>query len=276
LGTKEQTDSKCGINVTETNVKKTILNTNMKKIVLVFVTVLITVSGFAQKTADIGIWGGTSMYIGDMDDAPPMETFNLNFGGYFRYNFNARVALRAMILTGKFSADGMIEDVPWSYSKSVQDISLQVEINYLKYLLGVKNTPFTSYVMGGLGVAYYPYQLDPALIATFNPGHPMFNSSTPPTQIKESVVATTIPFGIGFKFNMGERWGIGIEYQMRKMFYDKLDDLDDPIAFVDEDGQDHYYTDQWHNNDWSGYLGMHVTYKIYIGKKACPAYDSKQ
>ena len=37
-----------------------------------------------------------------------------------------------------------------------------------------------------------------------------------------------------------------------------------------------YYTDQWHNNDWSGYLGIHVTYKIYIGKKACPAYESKE
>jgi hypothetical protein len=265
-----------GINVTETNVKKTILNTIMKKLVLVFVAVWITVSGFAQKTADIGIWGGTSLYIGDVDDSPPLETFNLNVGGYFRYNFNARVALRAMFLTGSISADGMIEDIPWSFKKSVQDISVQVEVNYLKYFLGVKNTPFTSYVMGGLGVAYYPYELDPALIATFNPGHPMFNTGQPVTQIKESVIATTIPFGIGFKFNMGHRWGLGIEYQMRKMFFDKLDNLDDPIAFVDEDGNDVFYTDQWHNNDWSGYLGVHVTYKIYIGQKACPAYESKE
>ena len=260
----------------ETIVKETILNTIMKKIVLVFVAVLITVSGFAQKTADIGIWGGTSTYIGDMNEAPPLEAFNLNLGGYFRYNFNARVALRAMFLSGKFAADGVIEGKQWSFTKSVQDISLQIEINYLKYFLGVKNTPFTSYVMGGLGVAYYPYELDPGYIATFNPIHPMFNTGGTVASVKESVVAATIPFGIGFKFNLGERWGLGLEYQMRKMFNDKLDDLNDPIAFVDEDGNNNYYTDQWHNNDWSGYLGLHITYKIYIGKKACPAYDSKQ
>ena len=89
-------------------------------------------------------------------------------------------------------------------------------------------------------------------------------------------IAATIPFGFGFKFNLGERWGLGIEYQMRKMFLDKLDNLDDPIAFVDDEGKEHYYTDKWHNNDWSGYLGMHVTYKLYIGKKACPTYESKE
>ncbi len=252
------------------------MNTNMKKIALVFVAVWITVSGYAQKTADIGIWGGTSTYFGDVNNAPPLNTFNLNFGGYFRYNFNARVAMRAMILSGKFAAKGSIEGVPWAFNKSVQDISLQVEINYLKYILGVKNTPFTSYVMAGLGVAYYPYELDPAMIATFNPDHPMFHNGRPLVKTKESVVAPTIPFGFGFKFNLGERWGLGIEYQMRKMFVDKLDNLDDPIAFVDEDGKEHYYNDNWHNNDWSGYLGMHITYKIYIGKKACPAYESKQ
>ena len=262
--------------MTETNVKRTILNTIMKKIVLVFAAVWMTVSGFAQKTADIGIWGGSSIYIGDMNDAPPLETFNLNLGAYFRYNFNSRVALRAMILSGAFSADGAIEEQHWSFSKSVQDISLQIEINYLKYFLGVKNTPFTSYIMGGLGIAYFPYKVDPATIATFNPDHPMFLNPNLPNEIKESVIAPTIPFGFGFKFNLGERWGLGIEYLMRKTFVDKLDNLDDPIAFVDEDGDKNYYTDQWHNNDWMGYLGMHVTYKIYIGKKACPAYDSKQ
>jgi len=243
----------------------------MKKIVLVFAAVCITISGFAQKTADIGIWGGTSGYFGDMDEANAFQPFNLNFGGYFRYNFNARVALRAMVLTGKFSKEGTIENEYWSFNKNVQDISLQVEINYLKYILGVKNTPYTSYVTAGLGVAYFPYELDPARIALFNATHNKGRD-----QLKESVVTTTIPFGIGFKYTLGKRLGMGIEYQMRKLFSDQLDDLDDPLAFIDSDGKEVTYNDQIHNNDWSAYLGVHVTYKIYIGKKACPAYESKQ
>lgn len=243
----------------------------MKKIVLVFAAVWITVSGFAQKTADIGIWGGTSLYYGDLDEANPLQTFNLNYGAYFRYNFNSRVALRAMILSGTFSSDGLIEGVPAAFNKSVQDLSLQVEINYLKYILGVKNTPYTSYVMAGLGIAYFPYEMDPAVIATFNPDHNKGN-----TAIKESVLANTIPFGIGFKYNLGTRLGMGIEYQMRKMFLDKLDNLDDPLAYINGEGKQVVYNDGVHNNDWSGYLGIHITYKIYIGKRACPAYDRKE
>jgi opacity protein-like surface antigen len=245
----------------------------MKKILLVFAVVWITVSGNAQVTADIGIWGGSSVCLGDMDETNPLQPLNLNFGGYFRYNFNARVGLRAMFLTGTFSDEGMIEGVPATFSKSVQDFSLQVEINYLKYILGVDKTPFTSYVMAGIGVAYFPYEMNPAFIASFNPVHNKGSAI-----VNESVVTTTIPFGIGFKYSLGQRLGIGIEYQMRKLFSDKLDNLDDPLAYITTVNgiqEEVTYTDKIHNNDWTGYLGIHLTYKIYIGKRACPAYESR-
>jgi hypothetical protein len=63
---------------------------------------------------------------------------------------------------------------------------------------------------------------------------------------------------------------------MRKTFLDKLDNLDDPLAHINGEGKEVVYNDAGHNNDWSGYLGIHITYKIYIGKKACPAYESKE
>ena len=65
---------------------------------------------------------------------------------------------------------------------------------------------------------------------------------------------------------------------MRKLFSDKLDNLDDPLAYKTNIAgveKEIIYTDMIHNNDWSGYVGLHLTYKIYIGKKACPAYESK-
>ncbi len=247
----------------------------MKKILLVFVAVCITVSGKAQISADIGVWGGTSVYFGDLDETNPLQPLTPNFGGYFRYNFNSRVGLRVMFLTGNISGEGIIESADTSFSKAVQDISVQVEINFLKYILGVEKTPYSAYVTAGIGVAYFPYDMDPNFIASFNPQH---NKGSYP--VNESVMAPTIPFGIGFKYSLGQKLGIGIEYQMRKMFSDKLDNLDDPLAYVvynsDASVKDEIkYTDTIHNNDWSGYLGIHLTYKIYMGKKACPAYESK-
>lgn len=246
----------------------------MKKIGLVFIAVVLTVSGFAQKTADIGIWGGSSSYWGDIQDAPPIQTFNLNVGAYFRYNFNARVALRTMFITGNHSAEGMMEGVDWDFSKIAQDISVMMEINFLKYIMGDRKTAFTPYIMAGLGVMYFPYTLtaqDIGQLSIMNPGNPLLN---PATELNESVIAPTIPFGFGVKFMLGERLGIGAEYQLRKLMNDKLDNLDDPLAF-EKEGEVYKYTDFGHNNDWPGFLGIHLTYSINLDRKACPAYDRK-
>jgi len=93
--------------------------------------------------------------------------------------------------------------------------------------------------------------------------------------IEESVITPSIPLGFGIKFNIGMRMGIGIEYQIRKILTDKLDNLDDPLAFKNSAGELITYTDLVHNNDWPGFLGIHLTYKVYLGQKACPAYDVK-
>jgi len=262
----------------EIRVKKTKLNANMKKLALVFAIVLITISGHAQKTADIGIWGGSSTVWGDMDDNAAFQTFNLNFGAYFRYNFNARVALRAMFLTGKMAREGEVEESLWNFDKSTQDLTLQVEINYLKYILGKKKLRFSPYVTAGIGIAYFSYTFRPEMIYPFNPGHPEIEIDNDGKFIapgEKSEMAPTIPFGFGFKYTIGERFGFGVEYQMRKYTSDRLDDLDDPLAF-ERNGEVVSYNQGSHNNDWVGYLGVHLTYKIYIGKKACPAYESKQ
>ena len=266
--------------MSETIVKETNLNTKMKKLILVFAIVLVTLSGHAQKTADIGIWGGTATVWGDMDDNTPFQTFNLNFGAYFRYNFNARVGLRAMFLTGKMSREGLVENADWNFDKNVQDLTVQAEINYLKYVLGAKKMRFSPYVTLGFGISYFAYNFRPEEIYAFNPDYPelLYNAggNLVVNPYEESLVVPTLPLGIGFKFAVGKRLELGIEYQMRKYMSDKLDDLDDPLAFNNGMEGTVNYTTQNHNNDWSGYLGVHVTYKIYIGKKACPAYESKE
>lgn len=266
--------------MSKTIVKETNLNTSMKRLALVFAIVLITLSGHAQKTADIGIWGGTATSWGDMDKNTPFETLNLNFGAYFRYNFNARAGLRAMFLTGNVSREGYVENAEWAFDKGVQDLTVQAEINYLKYVLGSKKMKFSPYVTFGLGVSYYTYNFRPEDIWTFNPDHPELTYTAAGDLVvddrEESLVVPTFPFGIGAKWAIGQRLGVGVEYQMRKHMSDKLDDLDDPLAFVSDMGETINYTTQNHNNDWVGYLGVHVTYKIYIGKKACPAYQSKE
>jgi hypothetical protein len=123
--------------------------------------------------------------------------------------------------------------------------------------------------MGGVGVMYYPYNLDPAAIRRFNPNH---NKGI--AEVEESVIGLTVPFGMGIKTHLGKRFGIGLEVLFRKLFNDKLDNLDDPLAHTNPTG-DISYTDFMHNNDYTAYLGINITYKIFLGKEVCPAYESK-
>jgi len=90
----------------------------MKKSFLVLIAVLLTVSGFAQKTADIGIWGGASTYWGDMAEIDYSKSVNPLYGAFFRYNFNARTGIRMMYLTGNMSATGMMENQLWDFTGS--------------------------------------------------------------------------------------------------------------------------------------------------------------
>lgn len=243
----------------------------MRKLILWIAGIILSVSGFSQVTADIGVWGGGSGYAGDIENSNLSPNTLPMFGAYYRYNFHQRISARLMFLTGKVAFGGEFQNYPWEFEKGVQDLTLQGEVNYLKYMLGNKKASFTSYVTGGVGVMYYSYTRQPELIGLFNPSH-----NKGEAEGDESVMTMTLPFGMGFKFNIGKRLGLGMEYQVRKIFDDRLDDLDDPLAHFNQLGDEVTYSDFVHNNDWTGFLGVHLTYKIYLGSKPCPAYDIKK
>jgi hypothetical protein len=253
----------------------------MKRIFLLALGLFLAVSGYTQRTADIGIWGGGSNYMGDLENQT-FTTFGLpTLGAYFRYNLHYRTSIRAMFLTGRIAGRGTVQGHEFisqpeseasyeGFSKLFQDFTVQAEINYLRYMTGNSKASFTSYLTAGIGVMHFPYEYDPVFMNMINP-----RTNKGDAVKKGSVITPTIPFGMGFKFNVGSRMGIGLEYQMRKLFSDKLDNLDDPYAHFNLDNIEVTYRDMYHNNDWAGYLGLHITYKIYMGSKPCPAYDVK-
>lgn len=245
----------------------------MRKVLLLIAGIMLAASGYSQVSADIGVWGGGLGYMGDIE-AKTLTKFNFPaFGAFFRYNFHPRTSARIMFISGSISGEGPFQKSNWQFpesgTKGVQDLSFQAEFNYLRYMIGNKKASFSSYVTAGLGFTYYPYDLN--RMYSELEGIPVPQGVDP----AGSALTTSLPFGIGFKFNVGKRMGLGVEYQMRKIFDDRLDDLDDPLAHMSGlPGVS--YTDSFHNNDWTGFLGVFLTYKVYLGNKACPAYDRKQ
>jgi hypothetical protein len=85
-----------------------------------------------QQTADIGLFGGGAVPISDYSKLKIGQSVNLNYGGFYRYNFNSRYSLRINALYGKVGASGYLDNEQSliSFNKSVVDLGAYFEINY--------------------------------------------------------------------------------------------------------------------------------------------------
>ena len=240
----------------------------MKQILAIFLIGFLAIEAFGQPSVDIGIFGGAGTYFGDMTKIDFVKSVNPAYGGFVRYNFNPRFGLRFNVINGTIGAEGNFDQEVWKFNKNVMDISLLFEFNYLKYIVGDKITPWSTFIFFGLGLQTYNYEMDQAKLAPIvDPTY--FNNP----DFSGPVMTPTLPFGLGVKYNLSKRCGIGIEGGLRKTFSDKLDNLDDPMSYsymnsntppVDVQVK---YTDQWHNNDWTAYAGIHLVYKLIYGNK---------
>jgi opacity protein-like surface antigen len=227
----------------------------MKQLLVIFLIGFLAIKALAQPSVDIGVFGGAGTYFGDMTKIDFQKSLNPAYGGFVRFNFNPRYALRFNVINGTIGAEGEFDYQPtnpnptdnfWSFNKNVLDISLNFEWNYLKYIVGDKETHWSTFISGGVGMQTYKYITN---------------------GIDGSEISPTIPFGLGVKYNLSRRWGIGLEAGMRKSFSDKLDNLDDPLSYIDADNVQIKYTDQFHNNDWTSYMGIHLVYKLIYGNQ---------
>lgn len=231
----------------------------MKQLLVIFLIGFLAIKALAQPSVDIGVFGGAGTYLGDMTKVDFQKSINPAYGGFVRYNFNPRYALRFNVINGTIGAEGEYDyqpynpdptDLSWNFSKNVLDLSLSFEWNYLKYIVGDKSTPWSTFIYGGIGIQTFKYSI-------------LTNNGIS----DGSEIAPTIPLGLGVKYNLSKRWGIGLEGGFRKSFSDKLDNLDDPLSYINADGAQIKYTDQLHNNDWTVYMGIHLVYKLIYGNQ---------
>jgi len=234
----------------------------MKRTFLLVAALWLALSGFGQRTLDIGFSGGTASYFGDLEGAGQFLSFNPAGGIFARYNFNTRVSLRATGLIGTIKTEGILFDplLAIPVKKTFQDFTVQAEVNYLRYIFGERKTPFSSYISGGFGMMHYTANTD--LLSPY-----VRNVE------KANVLTPSLAFGFGFKQNIGKKTAVGIEYQLRKLFDDSIDDIVDPYRNPNID--EAVYTDLIHNNDWVTYLGVHLTYVFDLTNRPCPVYEKK-
>jgi hypothetical protein len=219
------------------NANKTIF---MKYLIVFLLFLILIPAAWSQRQTDIGLFGGCSYYMGEINPTKQFYKPSPSFGGFFRWNINKRFAgrLSGYYLTLKADPSDFPDRLyPYrpteSFSNSMMDFSAQVEFNFVPYITGEDQFLNSVYIAGGIGYA--------ATLSSNN--------------------SLTIPFGVGFKINLTDRLSTGLEWSFRKTFVDDLDHVTNPLDNT-----------LFNNNDWYSVLGLFISYKFVKFAADCPVY----
>ncbi len=212
---------------------------------LMALTWLVLFQGEARaQITDLGIFGGTSYYMGDLNTSRQFVNRELAGGVIIRHSFNSHVSVKGGLSMAHIrgnDADSPYDispPDPYSFKTQIIELHLQGEINFLPFETGDADTPYTPYIFGGLaGFLFDPDAINPEPI--------------------DGRFSHALLFGVGWKYNIVSNLSGGLEWGMRRTNTDLLDAVS--------------LRGNPKNNDWYSFAGLHLTYKFRDRSRAsCP------
>lgn len=208
----------------------------MRPLLLLFLAFGLAAPATAQ-VSELGITGGTTFYIGDLNPTRhyPQHT-HLAGGLMYRYNFNEHYAFRLQGLYGKLEAYDHLSDDPLQHLRNlgfrtvIFEASALLEINFFKYRGTAKDSRnWTPFVFGGL--AYFHFNPQNLLDDTWYDLQPLgTEGQTIGGGQGYGLNQVCIPFGAGFKFAITNKVDVQLEWGLRRTYTDHLDDVSGTYA----------------------------------------------
>lgn len=217
----------------------------MKRLIYILIAIMAmaapgqAVAQTAPYKFDLGAQLGMSGYIGDANSANLMKHPGFDGELSFRYIANVRWAFRGVFsvlgLSGNTAdmTNVLPDQAQYEFTSTVYDLGVRAEFNFLPY---------------GIGETYKQLKrISPYL--TLGVGACLSSSGG------TTAVAPTLPMGFGVKFKLSERWNLGAEFTMTKVFGDKVDG---PLL-NDLNG---IKTAFYRNTDWYSRLTIGISYEF--------------
>lgn len=232
---------------------------------------------FRQR--ELGFLLGGSYYIGDINRFKHFAFSQPAGGLFFRYTTHYRYAWRFGLNYGRITASDARSKNPdqllrnASFRSDIYEAHVISEFNFVEYRIGHNKHYFTMFIFAGLAGFYHNPKanigngwqtLQPLRTEGQEKGYPLYQVS--------------IPFGIGFKHNIGDHIGIGVEWGPRKTFTDYLDDVsglypdkNNPYTNPSKDNIDLVGTMRGNprTKDWYFYYGLTINFKLRPPKEHC-------
>lgn len=225
----------------------------LKSAYYIFILLVVNCTNlFAQRKVDLGVLIGGNYYQGELNQSIPFNSTNITGGLLIRYNFDSRYSARFSANIGNLSGSDTKSSSSYqnlrnkSFSTNLIDLTLQGEFNFFEFVPEDESKRLTPYVTAGF---------------TFF----IANNIPNPYQI-------AIPFGLGFKYYINNKFSVGMEWAYRKTFTDYLDLTSGQKSNASDvlNKQIGYY----HQKDWYSIASIFLAYKIKTHKNyPCPAYN---
>lgn len=217
----------------------------IKRIILVGVFCCFCLHLSAQRDefrAEIGILGGVAYYIGDANSIP-FNNLTPAFGALFRYKFSPRLAARAEFTRTSIFGGELTPTVDTRFDNPINVFDIAGEFNFFDLERSINRRSsriFSPYIFVGLGMMNYLYEENQQVNQQFT---------------------LSLPFGVGIKVKMGQRFNFNAQFSNRLLFADNLEGIS---VFNNPHGLN---GNNPLNNDLLSTLTIGVTYNIW---RRCP------
>ena len=199
---------------------------------------------------EVGFGFGGMTYAGDISrgyrilKSKPAGTL------FVRQNLNDFLSMKFGVAAGRIAAsdsdnpiDAFAAARNASFDISVIEFSMMLEYHFLDFRSASPRARWSPYFTGGLALfAMSGHQAKPRPYSNFQP---------------------SVPIGFGIKYILNPKWMIGIEWGVRKLFFDYLDN----VSEGDPQSKNYQYGN-WYDNDTYYYAGLTLSYAFY--RIPCP------
>ncbi|MFY7991441.1 MAG: DUF6089 family protein, partial [Fluviicola sp.] len=197
--------------------------------------------------SELGLMGGASYYVGDLN----YKHFNNLHGAaqlFYRYNIHSRLAYRLNFTYAKVSAADAESNKSFyvnrnlSFETPIYELGTGIEFTYLPFELGNNKYWGSAYLLAELGLSrinptteYEGDEVELQPLGTEGQG------TTLSSKNKYSRTQLVVPLAVGCRITLTENIGLNVEYGIRFLFTDYLDDVGgyryvDPAVLAAENG----------------------------------------
>jgi len=200
-------------------------------------------NAFVQE-GELGISLGGSHYYGDLNTRARINRLKPAASLFFRKNFGNYIAGRIGVTFAQVgysdqynSHNEYMYRRNLSFNSNIWELAVQGDFNFFRFLPGEPGLNFTPYITLGVGAfSYDPYAyLQNEKIFLRPLGTEGQGSDLYPDRKPYGSMAISVPFGVGIKYAVNERFNVGFEILHRFTTTDYMDDVSttyvDPSVF---------------------------------------------